>query len=558
MICIQNIRKYGIYFFLILVCIAGGCFENRFFYLSGIVTCAYLVMHIIREHKVIWNWSAYSIFLAGIPLCALFSLATAVDKGMDILGILRILVICTTGFYILQLPGYMRKNLLNYFPVVAGLSLAVSYILCLVPSFRNANFMSGRLAGCFGYANTYALFLLSGSIVLLHQEEGQVRIRLLLGIWLMTGIVLTGSKAVLGLAAAYGMMYVVQAFLKKKGKRITGAWIVFLLFLLGAGLIAFSFGTSTFWGRLLYWIDMFPVIAAHPFGTGYLGFYYMQPAIQTGIYDTSFLHNSILQLASDYGWGAMILFLYLVWKAFGSKKIISLQKDLLVVMMLHFVFDFDLEFLPVWIVFFLCVLPLDEEEMVLLQKKSGPGNGNTYRKPVIVSLCCILCALFLYFDVTEWIYARGNTNLARQFYSWNTEWNLEQMANMESVENAVSLARQITEQNTYAFLAYEAQALAYADDNDWEQAIALQTKAVQYAKYRLEGYETLLSYLQQGALAAVRENEIERAGIYVKKMKGIPQQLKDIEAQTSWLGRNITEQPELELDSEVIQYLNSL
>lgn len=129
---------------------------------------------------------------------------------------------------------------------------------------------------------------------------------------------------------------------------------------------------------------------------------------------------------------------------------------------------------------------------------------------------------------------------------------------MESVETAVPLAEKIAKQNAYSFLTCEVKALAYAGDGEWEQAVDWQTEAVYNSKYRLEGYETLLTYLQQAALTAVQENDEEQAGIYIRQMKMIPEQLKDVKNHTSWLGWKITEQPELSLEPEVIDYLNRL
>lgn len=557
---IQNIKKNIMYCIFTFACLTGGCFENRLLYMFGMMTGILLVIYAWKERNSEPDWSAYFIFIVGLPLCALLSLITAVDRGMDILGILRIFAICCAGMVLLKLTGEEREHLLMILPEAAGITLAVSYILWFIPAFRNMVFSSHRLAGCFGYANTYALFLLLGCIVLFRQKDKKLLVRLLLGLWLVSGILLTGSKTIMCLAVAWAAVHAAGLFFGKKRKStvMIATVITFIGVLVGAGWLALSFGSSTFWGRLLYWKDMLPVIVTHPFGTGYLGFYYMQSAIQTGVYDTSFLHNSILQLASDYGWGAIFLFLFLAGSSILYKKTTTLQKELLAIMLLHFMFDFDLEYLPIWIVFFLSTLPLDDGKVVSVQKKSGKRTGNIVWKPVTISFYSVLSVLFLYFCVVEWIHAGGNTELARRLYSWNTEWNLEQMANMESVETAVPLAEKIAKQNAYSFLTCEVKALAYAGDGEWEQAVDWQTEAVYNSKYRLEGYETLLTYLQQAALTAVQENDEEQAGIYIRQMKMIPEQLKDVKNHTSWLGWKITEQPELSLEPKVIDYLNRL
>lgn len=71
-------------------------------------------------------------------------------------------------------------------------------------------------------------------------------------------------------------------------------FIVCMIILLGSPVLkniaflerfyVFSIKESTFVGRLLYYYDALPVIRKNPFGLGYMGYYYIQQSIQTGVY----------------------------------------------------------------------------------------------------------------------------------------------------------------------------------------------------------------------------------------------------------------------------------
>ena len=66
--------------------------------------------------------------------------------------------------------------------------------------------------------------------------------------------------------------------------------------------LSLSFTESTFVGRFLYYMDALPQILRRPFGMGYMGYYYDQLSVQTGVYSVMYLHNDLFQLVLDTGW----------------------------------------------------------------------------------------------------------------------------------------------------------------------------------------------------------------------------------------------------------------
>ena len=59
--------------------------------------------------------------------------------------------------------------------------------------------------------------------------------------------------------------------------------------------------SSEFVSRLIYYEDSLSMIAKHPLGLGYEGFWYNQAKEQTGVYSSKYVHSSILQVGLDYG-----------------------------------------------------------------------------------------------------------------------------------------------------------------------------------------------------------------------------------------------------------------
>lgn len=60
--------------------------------------------------------------------------------------------------------------------------------------------------------------------------------------------------------------------------------------------ITTSFSESTLLGRILYYKDALPVILKHPFGLGYLGYYFLQRSFQTAVYSVMYIPSKLTTL----------------------------------------------------------------------------------------------------------------------------------------------------------------------------------------------------------------------------------------------------------------------
>ena len=119
--------------------------------------------------------------------------------------------------------------------------------------------------------------------------------------------------------------------------------------------LTISTQSSSLNGRLLYYFDALPVVLKNPFGLGYYGYYFSQGSFQTGVYSVVSIHNDILQFLLDIGWVPTILFVVAIVISVFSKRISYTQRLLLIVLIGHSLFDFDLQFVSMMFIIILCM-----------------------------------------------------------------------------------------------------------------------------------------------------------------------------------------------------------
>ena len=290
--------------------------------------------------------------------CSVLSVCTAVDRGMALIGVLRILVIGEFWLLWNNLDKEEREATFQAIPLAGVVWTVVSLVAYFLPVCRD--FFIGRtVGGPFQYSNTYALFLLVGIVILLASSEWNWK-RMAETAFLFAGILMTGSRSVAVLAVVTLVYFFLTGKMgwKKKIGLIVGAAVftvvLQMLLRLDLGrLLRFTLESSTLNGRFLYWLDALPVIFQHPLGLGYMGYFYVQPQIQTGNYTTRFVHNELLQSALDYGWiAAAVLILLLIYSLFHNSP---RNRVILLILAIHSLFDFDLQFSVMVCIGLMCV-----------------------------------------------------------------------------------------------------------------------------------------------------------------------------------------------------------
>ena len=307
--------------------------------------------------------------------------------------------------------------------------------------------------------------------------------------------------------------------------------------------LSISFKRSTFQGRLLYYSDALPIVLKHPFGTGYLGFYYMQQSIQTGLYSVRYVHNDILQLALDVGWIPIVLLIWAAVKSF-MKKGASLRKRLLLIFMTaHCCFDMDFQFVSVFMIY---ILLLDVE----VGKKTVVKSQTMY-KAGFAAVGCIS----LYMGTALAADRFRFDSFSHMLYPWDTDVNIRALTDEEDAEQMNKIADNIIAQNKYVTVAYSAKASYAFSQGDLNDMIKYKDKAIENAPLIGEEYVDYIRMLLIGEQMLLESGDRASASFCDDKIRSVLDKFEHMSDKLSSFGKNINDQPETELPEEIKEIL---
>ena len=548
-----------------------------------------------RRKGLVLRWSG-GVLLSVVVLAGhILSVTVAVDRGMALAGVFRVLPLVLFALVLVQFEEDERREILSAVPWTGVLITAVSVLLSPVPAVREHLFLAGRLGGTFQYSNTMALYFLAGILIIQGRTKISRKISRETGVGmavsavLLLGILLTGSRSV---------------FLFTAAVLLAGAWKnrTFRLFNLAALAAAVAAGavyvsatgdyqnlgrfltisasTSTLLGRLLYWRDALPLIAGHPLGLGYMGYYYSQGEIQTGVYSTVFVHNDLLQLILDAGWIPGAVFPAVLFRSLFSGSQDRTAKAVMAVTALHSLFDFDMQFLSID---FLFLTAMECAQGGSRGEKNGEEKGNPKLKAaadkkagksyvaagrsadgnrtVWAAVCAGTAAVMIvsmYFLIPFSASYLGYQDLAVKLYPYYTEANTAILRDAATREAGEAAADRILQTNDSVALAYDAKALSSAMDGDYGQMIEWKELAIEKNPYALYEYVDYVSLLSRAAETCRQEGDTEGMAYYAERVREIPGRLRELETRTSPLGWKIRDLPETELPEDVTAYIESL
>ena len=298
---------------------------------------------------------------------------------MAFVGVIKMLPLPLGYLFFMQFSDETRQKATGYIAHI-GCFMVLAGILALpFSALKEQLWQAGRLGGFFQYSNTCALYLLAGLVVICNrwienksreQESGIKRdkMQILEGIVLLAGLLLTGSRGVMLLFFGY-LIWFIRHLSSQKAKKY-GIFCIVAVFALLAVVMVVTNGageqnigriftvfrySSTWKGRILYDLDALKMIAKYPFGMGYHGYAYVQGRMQTGVYKTLFVHNDWLQAALDLGILPAVLFAAVMLRQLLKGSQSSMQKQILLLIMLHMLVDFDLQFTAIGLLGLLCL-----------------------------------------------------------------------------------------------------------------------------------------------------------------------------------------------------------
>lgn len=548
---------------IMMICIiAAGILGGGYYVsVSALISVFLLFVLFYRmyfQKKVTAAWDLNMIAFAVLVSAYLIVSLWAVDSGMALLGFIKFLPLLL--FYVL-VSGHQeeREKMISMLPMLGCLMTLFSFLMMQFSVFEEWVSVAGRLAGFFQYPNTYALFMLICLILVIWRFDYKHPdwLDIIYALAAVFGIVMSGSRTVFVLTAvALIWILIVRAPGRKLILTVLGAGIgVAAVLAVAAGSLGvlerftnISFSASTFLGRILYAQDALPLILKHPFGLGYYGYYYIQQSIQTGVYSVVNVHNELLQMFLDAGVIPAVLMSAAVLRSVFTKRTDARNRLILVMLILHSLFDYDFQFLAMG---FVLILFLDMR------------NVKTYKVPVLTgSVLGIAGAGSMVFAVfaglSDLQYTSGNYEQALRVYSGNTLAETALLTEAETTEEMKQLADSLISRNEYLSVAYSARARAEFSEGDIGSFIEDKLKAIELAPYQYDEYTDYLEILSYCEGLYLEAGNTEDAKICAERAAEIPDMLEQLQEKTSPLAWQINDRPQVTLSRENLELIKEM
>ena len=533
---------------LISACVLLGGFYDSNVAVLGVIVSAALVYFMLVEkslmHFVIVPRSVndavwlcpYVIFLLSVLTCFF-----ATDKMTNLFGIMR-LGICLLWFYLYMQISYCEKvSVLVSIPFVGAVGTVLG-IVSLITPFSAYFWQAGRLGGFVQYPNTWALVCGIGIMVMLSEKEMKTAFRIGMIIMLLSGMLLSGCRSILILFILWTGIRII----KNKGSRKSA--IIILLGVIVSAAMAYLCGggdgltqnigrlftigkyNSTLIGRILYNLDACKYLIKHPFGLGFMGYYYRQGSFASGVYTTRFVHNDFLQVGLDYGILSGILFTVFIIFQIVKGKQSMLQKEILLFVSVASLFDFHMQYMAVVFIMVACM----DVPPALSKCKKGTVNENIIFASIIAIVCVYIAIPTTYTQI-------GKYDSALYFLPGYTEAMVMRLATIDDVNEANRLSEEIIAKNKYCVSAHNALVYTKAMHGQIPEMIDEIECAISLDPYNVTRYVAYSELID--ATLAQGTDEIE---LLLKEKEDLAQTLKSMEGRTSALAYYIKDKPVFE------------
>lgn len=552
----ENIDILLIKLFFCLAPFLFGLYYEFSSYFAQIFILIILLIKLLKAKKCKVYFNFVSLALAIISVGYLFTCIYAVDKGMAILGFLKYSIPLTFGLLLMQYKQEEVKDMMSLIPISGVIMVFVSVIFKYIPFLPNVFYLqNGRMMGFFLYANTFALFLLIGIIYIGYSKKPKWKI-IIYNVVLLFGILISGCRTIQILTL---LNYIIM-IIKQKELRM---YFIALVAIAIAGTIGYvlitgnvntvgrylttSTSSRSLQERLLYYKDAIPLILRHLFGLGYMGYSYIQPQIQTGIYQAAFVHNDFLQIVLDIGIIPVVVLIIAIIKSLISKNKSVSFKLILLTIVLHMLIDFDLQFM---IIFLILVMTLN-----IWDNKEYEFEAN---KTALISIESILIAIYLYFGIVTIFHYFEKDEISSKMYPIYTESNIAIANNyMESkdINSANKVALNMQKTNKELGMIYNIKAYYYLSNKNWNLMAQNKKRYIEINKYDINEYEDYVFCLSEAIEYYAQNDEMEKALEYIKQVAEVPSIIEHVKSSTSSISYKLKDKPAFELSENVQKYI---
>lgn len=530
---------------LILTLVVAGGFYVWFSCIASAILLVAVMIGVFHEKKLTIIRNPFGIAVLVMGLFYLISCLWAVDRGMALFGFFKFLPFLLYLIYLEQ-REVDREQLIRLLPATGTVLTILTFVMSRFEVFDFV-VVEERLSGTFQYPNTYAIFLLVCLVVALEEAGKKDRFMFLYAGVLLAGIYLTGSRTVYIITALALLAMVIFSGLKKIQKLILcvgGAGAVgAAVLILGGRFSEIDLTSSTFLGRLLYYKDGLEIIGDHPFGMGYHGYFFVEKQAQSGVYNILNIHNEVLQLILDIGLIPALfffgVFIYYVVRAIRQKN--RRNAVVLSAMFLHFLFDYDMQFLAV---LFLMILFVDDRRGIVRGKISGLFVGLTS----LAALLSLWGAVTL--GISDYLYTKGKYEKACQVYNGNTMAKGYILTETTDPAELKKMAEEVIADNEEFYIGYLYLAGANLQQGNLTDYMRYSRIALEKAPYEYQtyvDYATVMIYMAQNFL---NENDTDSAKICIGELDMITDKLDLLEETSDPLAWKINDKPMTELSEE--------
>lgn len=519
---------------------------------AALVSIALLV-YLTRKKNLALHFSPALTAAVAITLFYSVSWLWAVDSGVAVWGAVKHLPVLLFALCLLQEMPNARTRLLRDVPWLGAVMVALTFPLQFVPFFSDMFCVSGRLAGLFQYPNTFACFLLLGLEILLLDRSNQNWKHIACGVVLLFGLLQTGSRAVLVMAPFF---LLVSLLLRREKKAALWALTAAVCAVaLALGVTALGIGgadrvtevtgeASTLLGRLLYWKDALPQILRRPFGLGYLGYFFTQGSFQTGVYSVRWAHNGLIQLLLDIGWIPAAAAVWTAVQSLLSRRLCAMRRIVLLTLLGHCLFDFDLQFIVMYFPLLLC-----------LDWEGGKERTFPLKKALAIPAAALLSAACLWVGIASTLSYEGYTDTALTVWPWDTFSRMTQLQQISDPVQMDDAAEKILAQNDSVALAWDARALAAYARGDFGAMIEYKRQAIALSRYSPETYTDYFQRLQVGVTLYTQAGDNASAAVCHREILAIEDMVQQVLDTTDPLAWRIIDKPELTLPDAYCAYI---
>ncbi len=546
-----SFAQYVLYISLFFV----GIFHVYLSSVLSVILLVWLYLRLRKEGKL--NIKVDMTLIAMLVLVLGYAVTPiwAVDSGTAVFGFFKFLPVLLYTV-VLSMEENGREKVINGLPYVITVMTVLSVAGMYIPIISAYFSVSERLGGFLQYPNSFAIILLTAELLLITKEKPLILDYLCISI-LLFGILYTGSRTVLVLAGASNL---VAIFLNKSRKVrliILGALGIGVALVLAycaiigeldvlSRFLKISLNQSTFIGRLLYAQDAMPTILKNPFGIGYMGYYFIQQSIQSGVYGIMYIHNDLLQILLDIGWIPCIVFITAIVMSLINKSTPMRYKLILVTIILHSLFDFDLQYIAVFMMTLLFMTP-KVYKTVTLKKSSALYVAST----VFVVLC-------LYFGTVQALTRFDAHEVALKLYAPNTESRIELIKASATTSEAEEHADYILKNNPYVAVTYSVKARAAYEKGDFTNVIKYKSKAIETAPFSYSEYWEYGRMLVNGIKLYEQAGDNASAEFCKKELLALSKTLPALENRMTKYAKEINQQPVLYFPKDLREAIEAL